>query len=158
MKGDDVADLVDTTRQEITERLEELRPSVEEYKQLEAAAVALEEAAGSTSIPSTPQASRPARAKTAARKARKRRGGRSRGSKGRAKAASLSANQRAIVAALEHGAHTVRELVTVTGMSDQTVRNNVKGLLGLERVGKVERGGKAAYGLPGGVGELAAAA
>jgi hypothetical protein len=67
-------------------------------------------------------------------------------------------NQRAIVAALEHGAHTVRELVVVTGMSDQTVRNNVKGLLGLEKVVKVERGGKVAYAVVGAVQELAEAA
>jgi AcrR family transcriptional regulator/DNA-binding MarR family transcriptional regulator len=66
----------------------------------------------------------------------------------RRKRARLSANQRAILAALEHGAHTVRELVVVTGLSDQTARNNLKGLLGREQVVKTERASKTAYALP----------
>jgi AcrR family transcriptional regulator/DNA-binding MarR family transcriptional regulator len=60
----------------------------------------------------------------------------------------LSANQRAILAALEHGGHTVRELVVVTGMSDQTARNNLKRLLDREKVVKTERTGRIAYVLP----------
>jgi AcrR family transcriptional regulator/DNA-binding MarR family transcriptional regulator len=66
----------------------------------------------------------------------------------RRKRARLSANQRAILAALEHGAHTVRELVVVTGLSDQTARNNLKGLLVREQVVKTERASKTAYALP----------
>ena len=64
------------------------------------------------------------------------------------KRARLSANQRAILAGLEHGARTVRELADVTGLSDQTARNNLNGLLGREKVVKTERGGKIAYALP----------
>lgn len=37
--------------------------------------------------------------------------------------------------------------MVVTAMSDQTARNNLKGLLGRETVVKTERGGKAANAL-----------
>jgi DNA-binding transcriptional ArsR family regulator len=206
MKGVCVADLVDRMQQEIDERLNELKPLVEESERLKVAAAALEGVPGTTPVVRTPKASTPARAQSAAPKFRKRGGGRPRGSKNRAERAApasapivpvpvpappaaaqaaksapatkrrrgskvrpkagarkrgrapLSANQRAIIAALEHGPHTVRELVIVTGMSDQTVRNNVKVLVGLGKVVKTERGGKAAYALPAAVQELAAAA
>ena len=52
----------------------------------------------------------------------------------------------------------MRELVTVTGMSDQTVRNNVKSLVALGTVVKTQRDGKTAYALPAAVQELATAA
>src|SRR5271165_1936925 len=42
-----VTDFLDEKRQEITDRLEELKPVVEEFKRLEAAAIAMAEAIGS---------------------------------------------------------------------------------------------------------------
>ena len=60
----------------------------------------------------------------------------------------LTAKQRALVAALQDGPLTVRELVDATGMSDQTVRDTAKGLEARERVVKTERDGKIAYALP----------
>jgi hypothetical protein len=134
-----MSDLAERTRQQITERLNELRPAVQEYKQLQAAAAALE-------IAGTPTLSAPALANSAAPKPRRRAARPKAGARQR-KRAPLSANQRAIVAALEHGAHTMRELVVVTAMSDQTARNNLKGLVGRETVVKTERARKAAYAL-----------
>ena len=60
----------------------------------------------------------------------------------------LTAKQRELVAALQDGPLTVRELVDATGMSDQTVRDTAKGLEARERVVKTERDGKIAYELP----------
>jgi ribosomal protein S25 len=82
-----VTDFLDEKRQEITARLKELKPLVEEYQRLEAAASALDGVGGSAATAST---SAPA---PAARKAPGRRGpGRPKGSKTRtAKAASAAA-------------------------------------------------------------------
>jgi AcrR family transcriptional regulator len=60
----------------------------------------------------------------------------------------LNAKQRALLAALQDGPRTVRELVHLTGMADQAVRNNAKGLLEREKVSKTERAGRIAYELP----------
>jgi hypothetical protein len=143
-------------QQEISERLTELRPFVEESERLEVAAAALQGMPGATPIVRTPPAARSATGRRPAveipvkaspvRRPRHAKVRRKIGSP-RRKRPALSANQRAIVAALEHGAHTVRELVIVTGMGDQTARNNLKGLVVLEKVVKTERGGKAAYAL-----------
>jgi hypothetical protein len=151
-----VTGLLDRMQQEISDRLDQLRPFVEESKRLEVAAAALEGVPGTTPIMRTPPAARSATGSRPAveipvkaspvRRPRHAKVRRKVGSP-RRKRPALSANQRAIVAALEHGAHTVRELVTVTGMGDQTARNNVKGLIVLEKVVKTERGGKAAYAL-----------
>jgi hypothetical protein len=149
MKGVCVADLLDRMQEEIGERLGELKPLVEESERLEVAAAALGEMTGSAPIVRTQTASTPPAAEAAPVRAPQRAKRRRKAASPKPKRASLSSNQRAIVAALEHGAHTVRELVVVTGMSDQTVRNNVKGLVGLEKVVKVERGGKVAYALAG---------
>jgi ribosomal protein S25 len=82
-----VTDFLDEKRKEITARLKELKPLVEEYQRLEAAASALDGVGGSAAVASTPTAA------PAARKAPGRRGpGRPKGSKTRtAKAASASA-------------------------------------------------------------------
>jgi AcrR family transcriptional regulator len=60
----------------------------------------------------------------------------------------LNAKQRALLAALQDGPRTVRELVDLTGMTDQTVRNHVKGPLDHKKVVRTERDGKIAYELP----------
>jgi hypothetical protein len=73
-----VTDFLDEKRQEITNRLKELKPAVDEYSRLEAAAAALAGVGGSTSSSSTAVAPR-------------RRGpGRPRGSGGRKKAAAAA--------------------------------------------------------------------
>jgi len=153
-----MSDLLERMQQEITDRLGELEPSVDEFERLRAAAAALEDAGASAPIVRTPAASTPPTAEAAPVRAPQRAKRRRKAASPKPKRASLSSNQRAIVAALEHGAHTVRELVTVTGMSDQTVRNNVKSLVALGTVVKTQRDGKTAYALPAAVQELATAA
>jgi hypothetical protein len=59
--------------------------------------------------------------------------------------------QQAIVAALEHGSHTVGELVVVTAMSAPDIRAGARRLLRDGKVLKTERDGKAAYALPAAV-------
>ncbi len=53
----------------------------------------------------------------------------------------------AIVAALEHGSHTVSELAIVTAMSGQNIRNNLRRLLQAQTVSQTKREGKTAYEL-----------
>ncbi|MBA3807471.1 MAG: hypothetical protein H0X28_03615, partial [Solirubrobacterales bacterium] len=57
------------------------------------------------------------------------------------------AAQRAILAALEHGSHTVTELGVVTAMSGQNIRENLRRLLRSGTVTRAKREGKAAYAL-----------
>jgi hypothetical protein len=59
-------------------------------------------------------------------------------------------SQQAIVAALEHGSHTVAELAIVTAMSGSAIREAIRGLQKAGKVKKAKRGdGKAAYALTG---------
>lgn len=60
------------------------------------------------------------------------------------------AAQQAILAALEHGSHTVGELTVVTAMSGQNVRENLRRMLSSGKVARAKRDGKAAYALAGG--------
>lgn len=72
-----MTDFLDEKHQEITDRLSELKPLVEEYQRLEAAVAALDGLGGSAAAPAAPKATR-----KAARKVPGRRGpGRPRGSK-----------------------------------------------------------------------------
>lgn len=64
------------------------------------------------------------------------------------KRARLTAKQRKLVAALEDGPRTVRELVDATGLSDQTARQSLNRLEAREKVVKTERDGLIAYELP----------
>jgi ribosomal protein S25 len=81
-----VTDFLDEKRQEITARLKELKPLVEEYQRLEAAASALDGVGGSAATASTSTAA------PTARKATGRRGpGRPKGSKTRAAKAAPAA-------------------------------------------------------------------
>ena len=81
-----MTDFLDEKRQEITTRLEELRPLVEEYSRLEAAAAALD-GVGGTSVAAAPAAA-PARKAPGRPPGRPRRGpGRPKGSKTKVKAA-----------------------------------------------------------------------
>jgi hypothetical protein len=66
------------------------------------------------------------------------------------KAASPGDVQQAILAALEHGSHTVSELVMVTAMRGSEIRGNLGRLARRGKVAKVKRegDGKTAYALP----------
>ena len=69
-----MSDFLTTKRQEIAARLSELQPLVDEYRQLEAAAAALDGLPGATTSRARTAAARPAAARaTAARPARRRR-------------------------------------------------------------------------------------
>lgn len=53
-----------------------------------------------------------------------------------------------ILAALEHGSHTVGELTVVTAMSGPNINSNLRKLVAEGSVVKTEREGKAAWALP----------
>jgi DNA-binding transcriptional ArsR family regulator len=57
------------------------------------------------------------------------------------------AAQQAIVAALEHGSHTVSELAVVTAMSGPSIRQSLRRLVVAGTVTRAEREGKPAYAL-----------
>jgi hypothetical protein len=80
-----VTDFLDEKRQEIAERLKELKPAVDEYNRLEAAAAALQGVGGSSATPTT----------TATTTPRRRGPGRPRGSVNRKAAAATPAAPKA---------------------------------------------------------------
>jgi hypothetical protein len=59
----------------------------------------------------------------------------------------IGASEQAIVAALEHGSHTVGELGIVTAMSGAEIRASVKRLLKAGGVQRAKREGRVAYAL-----------
>ncbi|MCW2969839.1 MAG: hypothetical protein JWO23_966 [Solirubrobacterales bacterium] len=121
------ADLLSRVRGEIDARMRELRPAVLEYERLlDAADSAGPDQAAAKS--SSPRAARRAAPATAA-------------------AAPRSPVGVAIIAALEHGSHTVSELVVVTAMSPARVREGLRRLASAGTVTKARREGKAAYAL-----------
>jgi hypothetical protein len=148
-------DLLTTIRDEIDARLLELRPLHDEYEELLSVdeALARENARASSRggvttdatdaatrerRPVRARAGRPASRTAPPASATARRGPR----------AARGAAGRAILAALEHGSHSVRELVVVTAMNDANIRANTRRLLADGAVVKVTREGKAAYALP----------
>jgi hypothetical protein len=142
-KGDRMADVIDSMQQEIGDRLRELRPVVEEYERLKAAVAALAEVPGSTPAPPAAAASASETAPAASASITKRA---TRVPRKRKRAASGAA-QRGIIAALEHGSHSVRELVTVTAMSDANIRGSLSRLVKEGTVSRTKRDGKTAYAL-----------
>ena len=124
------ADLLNRVRSEIDARLQELRPHLEEYEQLQSAAAAL-----GIADHRTPPARAPA--PPPRRRSRRRASVRVPG----------AATQKRILDALEHGSHTVGELVVVTALSGPSVRQHLRRLLGSEAVTRAKRDGKAAYTL-----------
>jgi hypothetical protein len=141
-----MADLLTSIRAEIDARLSELRPAIAEYERLSTAAEALAakgRAAPRPAARAAPQPDAPARvpAKTkvrpkAARRARKR------------ERAVQSPTGQAILAALEHGSHTVAELVLVTALPAPDIRDSLRQLRKRHTVVKTERDGRSAYALP----------
>jgi hypothetical protein len=126
-------DLLRRIRGEIDDRLSELQPVVEEYEWLLAQAGRVEERA--------PRA-RGGRSTGGGLGAASRNGGAARRG-----GAPRGAAQQAIVAALEHGSHTVSELAVVTGMRGPGIRENLRRLLAAGAVTRGRREGKAAYEL-----------
>lgn len=124
-------DLLSTIQSEIEQRLRALRPLLSEHEQLLAAAEALD---------SAPRARRSTKATGTKATGRTPKGPK----RGRAQ---RGAAREAILAALEHGSHTVGELVTVTAMSAPNIGGNVRRLLTEGTVSKTERGGRTAYTL-----------
>jgi hypothetical protein len=58
-------------------------------------------------------------------------------------------SEQAIVAALEHGSHTLAELAIVTGIVAPALRDGLRGLQKAKKITKAKREGKAAYALAG---------
>ncbi len=63
--------------------------------------------------------------------------------------AARGAAREAILAALDHGSHTIGELVVVTAMSAPNINGNLRRLLSEGVVAKTEREGKTAWALDG---------
>ncbi len=147
------ADLLATISAEIDARLAQLRLAIEEYEQLLSAVAALEDE-GRKVAPAQEKASpgrkAPVRKATPAPVKPKRAAAPKRRSQKVAPARSArNEAQQAIVAALEHGSHTVAELTIVTAMSGPVIRDGLKGLQKAKKVTKAKREGKAAYALAG---------
>jgi DNA-binding transcriptional ArsR family regulator len=132
-------DLLSRIGAEIDARIRELRPFVDEYEQTLAAADALERKRDVVESPRSP----------ARRKATAGAGAAPRRPPAQAphERAVRGAAQQAILAALEHGSHTVGELVVVTAMSAANIRENLRRLLKAGTVTRASRDGKAAYAL-----------
>jgi hypothetical protein len=155
------SDLLSKISDELDERLGELRPFVDEYESLLDAAALLElsgeedgAAAGEESAP----ALEPAPAAEPAADAQTEAGSSPRSAKRptprRVGAAAPKRAQRgaaavAILAALEHGSHTVSELTIVTALSGAIINNNLGRLRQAGTVTRTKRNGdgKAAYAL-----------
>ena len=148
-------DLLSEIRSEIDARLEQLRPAVAEYEQLLHAADALELDGAPPTEPVRPAGSRKAATsprKTSTRSAAPRAAGTSAVRKPRAarkQPAVPGIVREAILGVLEHGSHTVGELVVVTAMSTASLNDNLRKLAAEGIVAKTEREGKTAWSLAG---------
>jgi hypothetical protein len=141
-----MADLLTTIRAEIDARLSELRPAIAEYERLSTAAEALAAKGRAAPRPDTRAAPQPpapalAPAKTKARPKAARRARR------RERTAQSPTGQ-AILAALEHGSHTVAELVLVTALPAPDIREALRHLRARDAIIKTGRDGRSAYALP----------
>lgn len=148
-------DLLTSIRAEIDARLSELRPQIAEYERLLSAADALASEGPSVSEPApargrarrAPAKRAPAKAKTRARAKTPARATTPRRVRKRARPAHNPTGQ-AIVAALEHGSHTVSELVIVTALPAPAIRDGLRRLRKHKAIVKTARDGKTAYALP----------
>jgi hypothetical protein len=166
------SNLLERVQAEIDARRAELAPRLAEYQQLLSAAEALGLPTGeaqpragnqSTRVATTAKAraAKPAKAPVKARAAKPAKARAAKPAKApaakpaKARAAKPAAPasgralrgaaQTAILAALEHGSHTVAELGVVTAMSGQNIRENLRRLLSSGTVTRAKREGKAAY-------------
>lgn len=125
------SDLLAKISGEIDDRLREMRPLVLEYERLVTAAQSL--SAGASVANGRAGKTAGARRAPARSLARKRR--------------PISAAAQAVLEALDHGSHTVSELVMVTAIAAGEIRMGVRRLLAAGLIVKTERDGKAAYAL-----------
>lgn len=155
----EASDLPERMGREIEARLRELRPFVDEYEELlavertldaDAARGAVESARASTATPprkTSRDVSTRAPARVRATKPSEQRVHEASRPASKRERAPRGAAAEAIVAALEHGSHTVSELAIVTAMSGQNIRNNLRRLLQARAVKQTKREGKTAYTL-----------
>jgi hypothetical protein len=150
------ADLLARVRAEIEERMAALRPAVEEYEGLllageeldrEAAAARRRGPRGSAAGAIRLAASGERKRATTAAGKRTVSGSRKRA----APSAPHGAAEQAIVAALEHGSHTVGELVLVTAMAGAEIRAGAQRLQRAGAIVRTRREGRVAYALSGAV-------
>jgi hypothetical protein len=132
------SDLLTRIRGEIDQRLRELRPALEEYERLLGAGEDVDREIRAARSPRSSVSRSPV-----ARRAQASRNGAGPGG-GRAP---RGAGQEAIVAALEHGSHTVSELAVVTAMSGPSLRQSLRRLVMAGAVTQAKREGKLAYAL-----------
>lgn len=133
-------DLLSEIRNEIDERLEQLRPAVAEYERLLDAAEALEldgapDVNGAQMTSPRPGAAVAARPRTVRKRTARKR------------AAVDTVVREAILGVLEHGSHTIAELVVVTAMSTTRLNGDLRKLAAEGVVVKTEREGKTAWSL-----------
>jgi len=157
-------DLLSTICREIDERLNELRPLLAERQRLLVAADVLIEArqdgveidgqldrdpdSGSRSVSGTPaKRLRPSATKSKPTFKPKRAAESAPQPTTKPERAVRGAAREAILGALEHGSHTVSELVVVTAMSGPNIHGNLRRLEAEGVVVKAEREGKAAWAL-----------
>jgi hypothetical protein len=133
------SDLLTKIRGEIQRRLDELRPLILEHERLLAVERSLDDMA--QDMPAG-AAKRPRGGAGSTAGTVKRTAGRPRPKQKRPMADHAG---QAILDALEHGSHTVSELVTVTAASAGKIRGSIRRLLAAERIQKVDRDGKTAY-------------
>ncbi|HTW41786.1 MAG TPA: hypothetical protein VMD79_05700 [Solirubrobacteraceae bacterium] len=152
------AELLARVRAEIEDRLAQLRAAVAEYERLQRAADALEPSPAATTQPvqrrrggrrGEPAADAGAPASDAASaRAPATAGAPARpGAPTRRRQARMGAVEQAIVAALEHGSHTLAELGVVTALPAPALRESLRRLLAAGRVTRASREGRAAYAL-----------
>jgi DNA-binding transcriptional ArsR family regulator len=151
-------DLLSTICREIDERLSELRPQLAEYKQLLVAADALVPTSAATAAQAVPKTVPGMPEKVTRAKSRRARPVKAlelapaapaklKPAKPKPPRAERGAAREAILAALDHGSHTVGELAVVTAMSAPNINGNLRRLAAEGAVVKTEREGKTAYAL-----------
>jgi hypothetical protein len=133
-------DLLTRIRSEIDVRMSELRPALEEYGRLLSSAEELDEEIRALR-------GRRSRSPRRATGTGARANGAGPGGRGRAPRAPRGAAQQSIMAALEHGSHTVSELAVVTAMPGPSIRQSLRRLLVTGTVTRSKRDGKTAYAL-----------
>ena len=164
------ADLLAKISAEIDARLAQLRAAMDEYEQLLSAAAALDaeertaKPVGKKAAPVSkapvarkapavakaagrPKAAAPKKAPTRAPAKPARAAAAPKKKAAKPASSASSAAQQAIVAALEHGSHTVAELSVVTAMYGPSIRESLRALSKARKVTKAKREGKAAYAL-----------
>jgi hypothetical protein len=145
-----MADVLTSIRAEIDARLRELAPAIAEYERLSSAAAALtaeSRAVSRRAAPGAPAGAPPSSRSSPPRRRGKARVKAARGS-GRRERPAESPTAQAILAALEHGSHTVAELVLVTALPAADIRDSLRHLRKHKAIVKTDRlDGKSAYAL-----------